>query len=193
MRRSTLTSLLVLCLVTAAPAWAQPSPGELSVVLSSLSSEALDPILAGHIVKFYLSLMFDYLVGATPDGQLSPDGGRRQALDLSPAARRQVSHRRRADRRGREGQHPARAGAALDDRLCPGAPPARQGDRDAGARPRRHRHEGRERDDPDALVAAPLDRGDDPAEEIPRGEGRRRLRAGTRRVGPLPLCRAGLG
>ena len=36
MRRSTLTSLLVLCLVTAAPAWAQPSPGELTVVLSSL-------------------------------------------------------------------------------------------------------------------------------------------------------------
>src|SRR5207247_1331879 len=68
MRRSTLTSLLVLCLVTAAPAWAQPSPGELTVVLSSLSTEALDPILAGHIVKFYLSLMFDYLVGATPDG-----------------------------------------------------------------------------------------------------------------------------
>src|SRR3989442_3534899 len=75
MRRSTLTSLLVLCLVTAAPAWAQPSPGELTVVLSSLSTEALDPILAGHIVKFYLSLMFEYLVGATPDGQLSRAGG----------------------------------------------------------------------------------------------------------------------
>ena len=34
MRRSILTSLLVLCLV-AAPAWAQPSPGELTVILSS--------------------------------------------------------------------------------------------------------------------------------------------------------------
>src|SRR3989442_13731571 len=75
MRRSTLTSLLVLCLVTAAPAWAQPSPGELTVVLSSLSTEALDPILAGHIVKLYLSLLFDYLLGATPDAQLSRDAG----------------------------------------------------------------------------------------------------------------------
>ena len=118
--------------------------------------------------------------------------GRRQALDLPPTARRQVPHRRRAHRRGREVQHPARAGAALDDGLRPGAPPARQGDRDAGAGPRRHRHEGRDRDDPDAPVAAPLDRGNDPPEEVRRGQGRRRLRACARRVGSLPVRRAGL-
>src|SRR5437879_5018628 len=98
MRRSTLTSLLVLCLVTAAPAWAQPSPGELTVVLSSLSTEALDPILAGHIVKFYLSLMFDYLVGATPDGQLSRDGGVATRWEASADGKRWTFHLRRGVR-----------------------------------------------------------------------------------------------
>src|SRR5207247_10807759 len=98
MRRSTLTSLLVLSLVTAAPAWAQPSGGELSVVLSSLSSEALDPILAGHIVKFYLSLMFDYLVGATPDGQLSSDGGVATRWETSAGGTRWTFHLRRGVR-----------------------------------------------------------------------------------------------
>src|SRR5205809_712248 len=98
MRRSTLTSLLVLCLVTAAPAWAQPSPGELTVVLSSLSTEALDPILAGHIVKFYLSLMFDYLVGATPDGQLSREGGVATRWEASGDGKRWTFHLRRGVR-----------------------------------------------------------------------------------------------
>src|SRR5437870_4169157 len=98
MRRSTLTSLLVLCLVTAAPAWAQPSPGELTVVLSSLSTEALDPILAGLIVKFYLSLMFDYLVGATPDGQLSRDGGVATRWEASADHKRWTFHLRRGVR-----------------------------------------------------------------------------------------------
>src|SRR5881397_3595042 len=98
MRRSTLTSLLVLCLVTAAPAWAQPSPGELTVVLSSLSTEAHDPILAGHIVKFYLSLMFDYLVGATPDGQLSRDGGVATRWEASADGKRWTFHLRRGVR-----------------------------------------------------------------------------------------------
>jgi peptide/nickel transport system substrate-binding protein len=48
---------------------------DLTVALSSLSTETLDPILGGHIVKFYLDQIFDYLVGMTADGQLSADGG----------------------------------------------------------------------------------------------------------------------
>jgi peptide/nickel transport system substrate-binding protein len=45
------------------------------VALSSLSTETLDPALGGHIVKYYMSLIFDYVVGTTPDGKPSPDGG----------------------------------------------------------------------------------------------------------------------
>jgi ABC-type transport system substrate-binding protein len=70
-------SLLVLTLTTLAladPGWAQAKP-ELTVALSSFSTETLDPVLGGHIVKYYLSLMFDYLVGSTLDGQPSPAGG----------------------------------------------------------------------------------------------------------------------
>src|SRR5215467_4753697 len=48
---------------------------DLTVALSSLATESLDPILGGHIVKFYLDQIFDYLVGMTADGQLSADGG----------------------------------------------------------------------------------------------------------------------
>ena len=48
---------------------------ELSIALSSFSAETLDPALQGHNVKYYLSLMFDYLVGVTPDGQPSQAGG----------------------------------------------------------------------------------------------------------------------
>src|SRR6266478_2528571 len=55
-------------------AWAQAKP-DLTVALSSFSTETLDPVLGGHIVKYYLSMMFDYLVGTTLDGQLSKDGG----------------------------------------------------------------------------------------------------------------------
>ena len=54
---------------------AAQAKSELTVALSSFSTEVLDPVLGGHIVKYYLSLMFDYLIGVTPDGQLSKDGG----------------------------------------------------------------------------------------------------------------------
>jgi peptide/nickel transport system substrate-binding protein len=54
--------------------WAQAKP-DLTIALSSVASETLDPVLAGHLVKYYLSMMFDYVVGTTPDGQLSKDGG----------------------------------------------------------------------------------------------------------------------
>jgi len=67
-------ALLVFGLL-ATPAQAQKTPGELTIALSSFSTEVLDPVVGGHIVKYYLSMMFDYLVGVTPDGQLSRDGG----------------------------------------------------------------------------------------------------------------------
>lgn len=79
-------ALLALALVVS-PAAAQTKP-ELTVALSSFSTEVLDPVLGGHVVKYYMSLMFDYLVGVTPDGQLSKDGG--LALRWEPSA----DHRR---------------------------------------------------------------------------------------------------
>jgi hypothetical protein len=50
--------------------WGQgpQSGGELTVARSSLATETLDPALGGHIVKYYMSLIFDYVVGTTPDG-----------------------------------------------------------------------------------------------------------------------------
>src|SRR5216117_4327963 len=71
--RIIVTSLLLLIAV-ASPAWAQ-AKSELTVALSSFSAETLDPALQGHNVKYYLSLMFEYLVGVTPDGQPSQAGG----------------------------------------------------------------------------------------------------------------------
>ena len=74
---------------------ARASAQDLVVGLSSFPSEALDPILGGQNIKFYLSLMFDYLVGATPDGQLSKDNG--VALQWEPSSdyRRWTFHLRR--------------------------------------------------------------------------------------------------
>ena len=64
--------VVVLALVGHAQAQAK---NELTIALSSFSAETLDPALQGHNVKYYLSLMFDYLVGVTPDGQPSQAGG----------------------------------------------------------------------------------------------------------------------
>ena len=76
-RPSVLLSLLcalmvVLAVVGQAEAQAK---SELTIALSSFSAETLDPAPQGHNVKYYLSLMFDYLVGVTPDGQPSQAGG----------------------------------------------------------------------------------------------------------------------
>src|SRR5436853_7783950 len=71
--RALVVALLSLTLATG-PAGAQGKP-DLTVALSSFSTEVLDPVLGGHVVKYYMSLMFDYLVGVTPDGQLSKDSG----------------------------------------------------------------------------------------------------------------------
>src|SRR5256885_8492156 len=85
-------ALLSLTLVTG-PAGAQGKP-ELTVALSSFSTEVLDPVLGGHIVKYYLSLMFDYLVGVTPDGQPSKDGGLATRWEPSQDHRRWAFHPR---------------------------------------------------------------------------------------------------
>src|SRR5438128_2054088 len=69
---ATIAALLSIGVVGSAAAQGK---SELTVALSSFSTEVLDPVIGGHIVKYYLSLMFDYLVGVTPDGQLSKDGG----------------------------------------------------------------------------------------------------------------------
>src|SRR5437867_4447856 len=68
-----LAALLSVVILTG-PVAAQSKP-DLTVALSSFSTEVLDPVLGGHVVKYYMSLMFDCLVGVTPDGQLSKDSG----------------------------------------------------------------------------------------------------------------------
>ena len=77
--------MCVLCFWSQA-SWGQGSPagGELTVALSSLSTETLDPALGGHIVKYYMSLIFDYLVGTTPDGKLSPASGIATKWEMTP-------------------------------------------------------------------------------------------------------------
>src|SRR5436853_3763856 len=91
--RALVVALLSLTLATG-PAGAQGKP-ELTVALSSFSTEVLDPVLGGHIVKYYLSLMFDYLVGVTPDGQPSKDGGLATRWEPSQDHRRWTFHLRR--------------------------------------------------------------------------------------------------
>ncbi len=89
--------LLILALMGVAlpgAAGAQPK-SELTVALSSFSTEVLDPVLGGHIVKYYLSLMFDYLVGTTPDGRPSPDGGLATRWENSPDHKRWTFHLRK--------------------------------------------------------------------------------------------------
>ncbi len=86
--RATTALLLLLLSATAATGAAAPPAGELTVALSSFANEVLDPALGGHGVKFYLALMFDYLIGVTPDGRLSPELGIATAWEVSPDHRR---------------------------------------------------------------------------------------------------------
>src|SRR6266404_6211535 len=82
--------LLILALLGVTPpdaSWAQPKT-ELTVALSSFATEVLDPPLGGHLVKYYLSMIFDYLVGTTPDGQPSKDGGLATRWENSPDYKR---------------------------------------------------------------------------------------------------------
>jgi len=87
-------SLAASMAATAAPALAQ-AKSELTVALSSFSAETLDPVLQGHNVKYYLSLMFDYLVGTTPDGQPSQAGGLATRWENSADHKRWTFHLRK--------------------------------------------------------------------------------------------------
>src|SRR5881397_2221894 len=144
---------LGLSLGAAMPAWAQ-SKSELVIALSSFSAETVDPALQGHNVKYYLSLMFDYLVGTTTDGQPSQAGqqvgelGRPPAVDVPPPQGREVPQRRRDDVGGREVQPPAGDEQALDHRLRGAAARTHRRHRDAVARPRGRRDEGPDADHP---------------------------------------------
>jgi peptide/nickel transport system substrate-binding protein len=96
MTKTTRTILLSLLLLAgmASPALAQ-AKSELTVALSSFSAETVDPALQGHNVKYYLSLMFDYLVGTTPDGQPSQAGGLASKWENSADHKRWTFHLRR--------------------------------------------------------------------------------------------------
>src|SRR5205809_366370 len=91
---ASLLSLALASLAMAGPGWGQGKP-DLTVALSSFSTETLDPALGGHIVKYYLSLMFDYLVGVTPDGQPSQAGGLASKWESSADHRRWTFHLRK--------------------------------------------------------------------------------------------------
>ena len=176
--------LVLMGMVMVGPGWAQAKP-ELTVALSSFSTEVLDPVLGGHIVKYYLSMMFDYLVGTTPDGQPSRDGGLANRWENSSDYKRWTFHLRKGvkfhngderDLGGREVQHHAGHRQAVDHRLRGAAAHPDPGHRDAGARPGGDRHQGADPDHPDVSLALPLHRGHDPAEEVHRGHRRRRVR-----------------
>jgi peptide/nickel transport system substrate-binding protein len=89
-----LSCLILLAAAGHAPALAQ-GKSELTIALSSFSTETLDPALGGHIVKYYLSLMFDYLVGTTPDGQPSQNGGIASRWENSADHKRWTFHLRK--------------------------------------------------------------------------------------------------
>src|SRR2546427_2632324 len=91
--RIIMMSLFALATVAGA-AWAQ-TKSELTIALSSFSAETLDPALQGHNVKYYLSLMFDYLVGTTADGQPSQTGGLASKWENSADYRRWTFHLRK--------------------------------------------------------------------------------------------------
>ncbi len=89
-----LLALAFASLAVAGPGGAQTKP-DLTVALSSFSTETLDPALGGHIVKYYLSMIFDYLVGTTPDGQPSREGGLATRWENSADHKRWIFHLRK--------------------------------------------------------------------------------------------------
>ena len=115
------------------------------------------------------------------------------AVDLPASQGRQVPQRGRPDIRGREVQPAARHGEAVDHGLCGHPALHGPGHRDARPRPRRHRDQGAGAHRAELSLAVTLDRGHGPAEEVHRGQRRRRLREKTRRERPVPLRRAGYG
>ena len=89
-----LVFLTLMVLASPGASWAQ-AKSELTVALSSFSAETLDPALQGHNVKYYLSLMFDYLVGTTPDGQPTQQGGLATKWENSADHKRWTFHLRK--------------------------------------------------------------------------------------------------
>ena len=64
---------------------ADPKPtGSLNIGLSGLSSQATDPILFGYAIKFYLALVYDYLIGTDASGNLSKETGLARDWKISP-------------------------------------------------------------------------------------------------------------
>src|SRR5438128_2918159 len=93
MKRSAIIVLLLLGL--AGPGVSGVRAEDLTIAMSSLSTEVLDPVLGGHIVKFYLDQIFDYLVGVTPDGQLHADDGIATKWESSTDHKRWTFHVRK--------------------------------------------------------------------------------------------------
>src|SRR5881409_2146842 len=183
MKRSILL-LAFLTLLVVAGGVPVASAEDVTVALSSLSTETLDPVLGGHVVKFYLDQIFDYLVGVTADGQLSADGGIATRWEPSPDHKRWTFQLRRGVKFHNGDDLTSddvkfsllRDGQALDDRLRGAAARADQGHRDAGAGPRGDRDEGADVDHSAVPVPRARDRRHDRAEEVSRSPRRRRLR-----------------
>src|SRR5439155_18694468 len=68
---------------------------DLTIALPGLATETLDPVVKGHNVKYYLSMMFDYLVGTTLDGQPSREGGLATRWEASADHKRWTFHLRK--------------------------------------------------------------------------------------------------
>jgi peptide/nickel transport system substrate-binding protein len=75
MRAIRLLVLAILAIAVATVPAAAQGKTDLVVAFAGLAQETLDPVVAGHFNKYYLSLMYDYLVGTTNDGTLSAKGG----------------------------------------------------------------------------------------------------------------------
>ncbi|MBI3106130.1 MAG: ABC transporter substrate-binding protein [Candidatus Rokubacteria bacterium] len=98
MRRIRQAGMAVLLLVAVLAMPGRAHAQDLVVAFSGFPNESLDPMLGGQNVKFYLSVMFDYLVGATPDGKISADGGIAQRWEVSSDHKRWTFHLRKGVR-----------------------------------------------------------------------------------------------
>ena len=91
---ATILSVLLVSLGATDHASAQAKT-DLTVGLAGLAQETLDPPVAGHFVKYYMSLIYDYLVGTTLDGQLSAKGGIATKWENSSDHKRWTFHLRK--------------------------------------------------------------------------------------------------
>jgi len=68
-------ALPLTCVAQPTPAAAPKPAGEIRIALDALANEVLDPKLGSTPTKIYLSMVYDYLVGATPDSKPDPRTG----------------------------------------------------------------------------------------------------------------------